>query len=140
MATVFSVRRSCTLVRSFVLMKLKGCGFSVVGDDFSASGSGGGGGPYSCDLLSVDVVSFVITVTLCRSSNVLMFSSDFVLCNLTVVLQAAMLRRYSDGLISEFESLSVFENLGGMNGNTNCLLTKCGPELPDAADEVEDAS
>lgn len=124
-AGVFSIFLNCTLVKSLVLMKLKGWCFNVV-VDFGTSGKGGGGGPFSCDL--VNGVSFA-TIETCFSSNVDMFNSDFVLCNFTFVLEAAMLRRYSEGLISEFESLSAFGNLGGINGNTSCLLTKCGPEL-----------
>ena len=115
-------------------MKLKGCTFDTVGTCLSASGKGGGGGPTSAGfgvmaVADVADVSLTVTVTCGFSlSKVVIFSSDFVLCNFAfVVLLAAMLRKYSDGFINEFESLSAFGNFGGMNGNTNCLLTKCGP-------------
>ena len=155
LATVFSVRLNCTLVRSFVLMKLNGCTFGgavvvvVVAVEIclSASGRGGGGGPASCGftaaVMMVVVVegaaSFTVTVTCGFSaSTVVILNSDLVFTNLTLlVLLAAMLRKYSDGLINEFESLSVLENLGGMNGNTNCLLTKCGPPPVAFADDSE---
>lgn len=131
------VFRNCILVRSLVLMKLKGCLFlraavaaDMVGGDvvFSVSvGNGGGGGPattISCDLARG--TSLVTTLTWCFSSKVEMFASDLVLCNLKFLLPA-ILRKYSDGLISEFESLSAFGNFGGINGSTNCLFTKWGP-------------